>query len=142
MPPVGFEPTISAGERPPEESYRLCCVVVCDLETSRIGAPYIYDISSLSVKRAWEITIHCSQVHSEFPNSLYINTHFRMWYSGFRYNVDPYVDPIFGSNMLPPYLAKKILGRSLRSDALSLNMKAAWISKISYMDIYILDHTA
>jgi len=78
---VGFEPTISAGERPAaallvrswvrippgawiffccecrvlsgrsqcdelitrlEESYRLCCVVVCDLETSRIGAPYIY----------------------------------------------------------------------------------------------------
>ena len=26
----------------PEKSYRLCCVVVCDLETSRIGAPYIY----------------------------------------------------------------------------------------------------
>ena len=26
----------------PEESYRLCCIVVCDLETSRIGAPYIY----------------------------------------------------------------------------------------------------
>jgi len=25
-----------------EESYRLWCVVVCDLETSRIGAPYIY----------------------------------------------------------------------------------------------------
>src|SRR5215475_15193656 len=23
----------------PEESYRLCCVVVCDLETSRMGAP-------------------------------------------------------------------------------------------------------
>ena len=75
MPPVGFEPTISAGERPqaahlppgawifvcckcrvlsgrglcdelitrPEESYRLWCVV-CDLETSRIGAPYMYDI--------------------------------------------------------------------------------------------------
>ena len=89
MPPVGFKPTISAGERPqaahllkswvrippgawifvccecrvlsgrglcdepvtrPEESYRLCCVVVCDLETSRIGAPYIYDISNLRVK--------------------------------------------------------------------------------------------
>ena len=31
----------------PEESYRLCCVVVCDLETSRMGAPYIYDISHL-----------------------------------------------------------------------------------------------
>jgi len=26
----------------PEESYRLWCVVVCDLETSQIGAPYIY----------------------------------------------------------------------------------------------------
>ena len=39
----------------PEESYRLCCIVVCVLETSRIGAPYIniyiYDISSLRVKR-------------------------------------------------------------------------------------------
>ena len=33
----------------PEESYRLWCVVVCGLETSRIGAPYIYDISSLKV---------------------------------------------------------------------------------------------
>jgi hypothetical protein len=81
MPLVGFEHTISAGERPqaarllrswvrippgarifvfcecrvlsgrglcdelitrPGESYRVCCVVVCDLETSRIGAPYIY----------------------------------------------------------------------------------------------------
>ena len=36
----------------PEESYRLWCVVVCDLETSRIVAPYIYiyNISSLRVK--------------------------------------------------------------------------------------------
>jgi len=33
----------------PEESYRLCCVVVCDIETSRVCAPYIYDISSLRV---------------------------------------------------------------------------------------------
>jgi len=33
----------------PEESYRLWCVVVCDLETSRMGAPYIYDISYLRV---------------------------------------------------------------------------------------------
>ena len=33
----------------PEESYRLCCVVVFDLETSRIGVPYIYDISNLRV---------------------------------------------------------------------------------------------
>jgi len=35
----------------PEESYRLCCVVACDLEISRIGAPYIYDISNLRVKK-------------------------------------------------------------------------------------------
>ena len=33
----------------PEESYRLRCVVVCDLETSRTGAPHIYNISSLKV---------------------------------------------------------------------------------------------
>jgi len=35
----------------PVESYRLCCVVVFDLETSRMGAPYtyIYDISRLRV---------------------------------------------------------------------------------------------
>ena len=33
----------------PEELYRLCCVVVCELETSRMGAPYIYDISRLRV---------------------------------------------------------------------------------------------
>ena len=35
----------------PEESYRLCCVVVCDLETSRIGAPYIYNVRLLRVNR-------------------------------------------------------------------------------------------
>jgi len=34
----------------PEESYRLCCVVVCDLETPRIGAPYIYNVRLLRVK--------------------------------------------------------------------------------------------
>jgi len=33
----------------PEESYRLWRVVVYDLETSRIGAPYIYDINNLRV---------------------------------------------------------------------------------------------
>ena len=36
----------------PEESYLLCCVVVCDLETSGMGAPYIYDISHLRVNPA------------------------------------------------------------------------------------------
>jgi len=37
----------------PEESYRLWCVVVCDLETSRIGAPYIYiyNVRLLRVKK-------------------------------------------------------------------------------------------
>jgi hypothetical protein len=33
----------------PEESYRLWCVVVCDLETSGICTPYIYDIRILRV---------------------------------------------------------------------------------------------
>jgi len=33
----------------PEESYRLWCVVVCDLETSRICAAYIYDVRTLRV---------------------------------------------------------------------------------------------
>ena len=37
----------------PEESYRPWCVVVCDLETPRIGAPYIYiyDISNIRDKQ-------------------------------------------------------------------------------------------
>ena len=58
----------------PEESYRLWCVVVCDLETSRIGAPYIYiyiyiyDISSLRVKHCF-ISTHaqtfCSTIHAQ-----------------------------------------------------------------------------
>jgi len=34
----------------PEESYRPCCVVVCDLETSRVGAPYIHNVRLLRVK--------------------------------------------------------------------------------------------
>jgi len=46
----------------PEESYRLCCVVVCDLETSRIGAPYIYDTSNLRVKMDLKY-IECENVN-------------------------------------------------------------------------------
>ena len=46
----------------PEESYRLCCVVVCDLETSRMGAPYIYDISRLRVKEAVEKSVNIISV--------------------------------------------------------------------------------
>ena len=41
----------------PEESYRLCCLVVCDLETSRIGAPYIYYISRLRVNTPVSIIV-------------------------------------------------------------------------------------
>jgi len=51
----------------PEESYRLCCVVVCDLETSRMGAPYIYDISRLRVNSVTleiiPISIMCESLH-------------------------------------------------------------------------------
>ena len=41
----------------PEDSYRLWCVVVYDLETSRIGAPYIYDISNLRVKASEGVAV-------------------------------------------------------------------------------------
>ena len=51
----------------PEESYRLWCVVVCHLETSRICAPYIYGVSTLRVKKvlhslyytSWVPKLHC-----------------------------------------------------------------------------------
>jgi hypothetical protein len=34
----------------PEKAYRMCCVVVCDLETSRICTPYIYIYDSSHLK--------------------------------------------------------------------------------------------
>jgi hypothetical protein len=50
----------------PEESYWLYCVVVCDLETSIIGAPYIYDISNLKVNtlELLQRQMHCSIIHA------------------------------------------------------------------------------
>ena len=50
----------------PEESYRLWCVVVCDVETSRICAPYIYDISSLRVNQL----LYCVslKIYNKFAN--------------------------------------------------------------------------
>jgi len=53
----------------PEESYRLWCVVMCDLETSRIGAPYIYDISSLRVNMRSEPR-GCDKEY--FPDNIWI----------------------------------------------------------------------
>jgi len=60
----------------PEESYRLWCVVVCDLETSRIGAPYIYDISRLRVNNAltYNKTNHKSTVLSVYSYILWMLT--------------------------------------------------------------------
>jgi hypothetical protein len=54
----------------PEESYRLCCVVVCDLETSRIYTPYIYiyDISTLRVKP--EINVLSTNKKSQFHKNI------------------------------------------------------------------------
>ena len=49
----------------PEESYRLCCVVVCDLETSRMCAPYIYDISHLRVNILTEIFRELRKGHTK-----------------------------------------------------------------------------
>ena len=50
----------------PEESYRLWCVVVCDLETSRIGATYIHDNSSLRVNKL----LYCVslKIYNKFAN--------------------------------------------------------------------------
>ena len=45
----------------PEESYRLWCVVVCDLEASRMGAPYIYDISRLRVNVSGGCAYHSQE---------------------------------------------------------------------------------
>jgi len=56
----------------PEESYRLCCVVVCDLETSRMGAPYIYDISHLRVKAVTHVCLPVSsRLVGAFPRLAY-----------------------------------------------------------------------
>ena len=62
----------------PEESYRLCCVVVCDLETSRMGAPYVYDISRLRVNIIIHIpyiqhTIHTFQTTMHTDNYRTLN---------------------------------------------------------------------
>ena len=66
----------------PEESYRLFCVVVCDLETSRMGVPYIYiyiyiyiyDISRLRVNHdvyfAAEIKIYAKHEYRRNMKSL------------------------------------------------------------------------
>jgi len=53
----------------PEESYRLCYVVVCDLETSRMGAPYICDISRLRVNVV-EVQSVCCENHTKRINTL------------------------------------------------------------------------
>jgi len=61
----------------PEESYRLCCVVVCDLETSRMGAPYIYiyiyDISRLRVNAFLRSSDGTSEEGQEMEASLYVS---------------------------------------------------------------------
>jgi len=62
----------------PEESYRLCCVVVCDLETSRMGAPYIYDISRLRVNALHKYLCAGSdrdQVHKSYVRFRLLHKH-------------------------------------------------------------------
>jgi len=50
----------------PEESYRLWCVVVCDLETSRMGAPYIYDIIRLRVNCLFSSSLAICNITASF----------------------------------------------------------------------------
>jgi hypothetical protein len=62
----------------PEEFYRLCCVAVCDLETSRIGAPYIYDISHLRVN------VHWLDIIDEVKNvNVYTQFDFQLLHNGY-----------------------------------------------------------
>ena len=58
----------------PEESYRLCCVVVCDVETSRIGAPYTEwgKITSLNFKVNNKKTIWVTKI-------LFLDTETTTW---------------------------------------------------------------
>jgi len=70
----------------PEESYRLRCVVVCDLETSRMGAPHIYDISRLRVKvpsQYKSISFNCnhSQTATSTSSVSYKRRPPRCWFS-------------------------------------------------------------
>jgi hypothetical protein len=64
----------------PEESYRLCCVVVCDLEISRIGAPYIYDISNLWVKYFNILNINIFK-YIKYIKSIYQYTKITTWFT-------------------------------------------------------------
>ena len=70
----------------PEDSYGLCCVVVCDLETSRMGAPYIYDISHLRVKltKFYEVPTRLKLQTSVFLYKPYGRFSSRSTWIGFR----------------------------------------------------------
>ena len=63
----------------PEESSRLCCVVVCDLETSRMGAPYIYDISRLRVKLGHTEQQDC-QLHRDTKKKIVYIVYVIVWH--------------------------------------------------------------
>jgi len=47
---------------------------VCDLETSRMGAPYIYDISRLRVKCETCFFFHSRTVHLDIIKIVYLPT--------------------------------------------------------------------
>jgi hypothetical protein len=57
----------------PQESYRLCCVVVCDLQTSGIGAPYIYDTSHLRVKAHFNIILPHTTAFPRKPAHVFLS---------------------------------------------------------------------
>ena len=93
----------------PEESYRLCCVVVCDLETSRIGAPCIHDISSLGVKPS-VVDLHYPHYNTKpifyiFEACVPVCNGI-IWNTGkIRENATDYL-PISGEDDLPPIFMK------------------------------------
>ena len=74
----------------PEGSYRLCCVVVCDLETSRMDAPYIYDISRLrvnSIKYFQACSQNCNKQLSASSSSICLNGTTRLPLDIFSWNL-------------------------------------------------------
>jgi len=72
----------------PEESYRLCCVVVCDLETSRMGAPYIYGISRLRVNDLLLLTTSTVIENTFLHKATGFMKYNRFW-EGYRYQDSP-----------------------------------------------------
>jgi len=88
----------------PEESYRLCCVV-CDLETSRMGAPYIYDISRLRVNVHGSVHRESMQVIVQQDATMYSLLYFcKLLYCVLRMATPPIIRNTYNCNYHPKHV--------------------------------------